>query len=139
VFQLYHRHFGAIPVEVTGNSPVPAVQYPVGGDQPKVNTGSPTHPLDVSAALTPDRKALVVAVVNATDVAHRLTMELRDFAPAAQGRCRWLKNAGLESQNTIEKAPEVTIAERTFDAAAKTLNIEPFAIELYRFERLAIS
>ena len=69
VFQLYNRHFGKIPVAVTGNSPVPPPKYPIGGDQPRVNTGSDTWPLDVSAALTADRKALIVAVVNATEEA----------------------------------------------------------------------
>ncbi|GAA0540958.1 alpha-N-arabinofuranosidase [Rhizomicrobium palustre] len=134
IFQLYNRHFGRIPVAVSGNSPVPPVQYPIGGDQPKVNTGSPTHPLDVSAALMPDRKALVVAVVNATDAAHPLTLSLEGFRPAAQGRCLWLKNSGLAAQNAVGKAPEVTIAERSFDATAKSFTIVPYAIELYRFE-----
>jgi alpha-N-arabinofuranosidase len=134
VFQLYNRNFGRIPVAVTGNSPVPPVQYPVGGDQPKVNTGSPTHPLDVSAALTADRKALVVAVVNASETAHALNMALDGFGRAARGRCLWLKHSGLDAQNLLDKAPQVTIAERSFDPAAKTFTIKPLAIELYRFE-----
>ena len=41
-----------------------APQYPAGGDQPKVNTGSATYPLDVMAALTADGRALTVAVVS---------------------------------------------------------------------------
>ncbi len=134
VFQLYHRHFGTIPVAVGGNSPVPPVQYPVGGDQPKVNTGSPTHPLDVSAALTADRKALVVAVVNATEQARSLTLGLEGFAAAAKGRCWWLKGSGLDAQNLAGKRPEVVIAEREFNTANKVLNLAPYAIELYRFE-----
>jgi alpha-N-arabinofuranosidase len=134
VFQLYNRHFGRLPVAVTGNSPVPPVMFPVGGDQPKVNTGSPTHPLDVSAALTSDRKALIVAVVNADESAHTLDMSLDGFKAAAKGTCWWLKHTGLDAQNTFGKAPEVTIAERSFDATAKSFTIEPFAIALYRFE-----
>ena len=134
VFQLYNRHFGRIPVAVSGNSPVPQVEYPVGGDQPKVNTGSPTHPLDVSAALTPDRKALVVAVVNATETASPLTLELEGFTPAAQGRCWWLKAPGLDAQNALDKAPDVIIADEPFDATNKVLNLEPCSIRLYRFE-----
>jgi alpha-N-arabinofuranosidase len=134
VFQLYNRHFGRIPVAVTGNSPTPPVQHPVGGDQPRVNTGSPTHPLDVSAALTADRKALVVAVVNATETSQKLDMALDGFKAAAQGRCIWLQGSGLDAQNEVGKAPEVRIAERAFDATAKTFTLEPYAIVLYRFE-----
>src|ERR1017187_1849947 len=62
-------HFGSVPVEVGGNSPPPAPLYPVGGDQPKVNAGSPTYPVDVSAALTSDGKFLTVAVINANESA----------------------------------------------------------------------
>lgn len=134
IFQLYHRHFGTIPVAVSGNAPVPPVEYPVGGDQPKVNTGSPTHPLDVSAALTADRKALIVSVVNATDAAQVLAIDLEGFAHAAKGRCWYLKGSGLDAQNLVGKPPQVTIAERAFDARAKTFHLAPYAIELYRFE-----
>jgi alpha-N-arabinofuranosidase len=42
---MYRDHFGVIPVEVTGNSPQPKPFYPAGGDQPAVNPGSNTYPL----------------------------------------------------------------------------------------------
>jgi alpha-N-arabinofuranosidase len=134
VFQLYNRHFGRIPVAVGGNSPTPPVEYPIGGDQPKVNTGSPTHPLDVSAALTPDRKALVVAVVNATETASPLALELEGFAHATKGRCWGLKAPGLDAQNAVGKAPDVVIAEKAFETDKKVLTVAPYAIELYRFD-----
>jgi alpha-N-arabinofuranosidase len=62
LFKMYRDHFGAIPVEVTGDSPQPKPVFPVGGDQPAVNPGSDTYPLDVSAALSEDRKTLTIAV-----------------------------------------------------------------------------
>ncbi|MDE1938010.1 MAG: alpha-L-arabinofuranosidase [Alphaproteobacteria bacterium] len=133
VFQLYNRHFGKIPVAVTGNAPVPPPKYPIGGDQPKVNTGSATWPLDVSAALTTDRKALVVAIVNATEEARSLNMSLAGFASAATGRKWSLAAAGLDSMNSVGKAPAVTIAEDSFDATAKTLSIAPTSIALYEY------
>ena len=53
LFKLYGEHFvGSIPVALTGNSSQPAPLYPIGGDQPKTNSGSPTYPLDMFAALT---------------------------------------------------------------------------------------
>src|SRR6185503_618754 len=69
VYKLYGDSFvpGSIPVALTGNSPQPAPEYSVGGDQPETNSGSPTYPLDMFASLTPDHKYLTLAVVNATE------------------------------------------------------------------------
>ena len=133
VFQLYSGHFGRIPVAVTGNSPVPPPRYPIGGDQPKVNTGSATWPLDVSAALTADKKALIVAVVNATESEQTLELDLSNFKSAGTGRNWSLKAAGLDAQNVVGKAPEVVIAEGTFDSAARAMKVPPTSIQLFEY------
>ena len=133
VFQLYNGHFGRIPVAVTGNSRVPPPTYPIGGDQPKVNTGSDTWPLDVSAALTPDRKALIVAVVNATEEPHRLRLAVQGFRKAARGRCWKLVAPGLDAQNSVGKPPAVLIQEASFDARARSIEAAPTSIVLYEF------
>ena len=67
LFKMYRDHFGTIPVEVTGDSPQPKPVFPPGGDQPAVNPGSPTYPLDVVAAFSDDRKSLAIAVLNPSD------------------------------------------------------------------------
>lgn len=67
LFKLYRDHFGVVPVDVSGDAPPPPPRYPVGGEQPEVNAGSPTFPLDVAAAWTEDRGALTVAVINPTE------------------------------------------------------------------------
>ena len=78
VFKMYSNNFpGSIPVGVSGNSPQPEPKYPPAPDQPKTNSGSPTYPLDVFAALTPDRKFLTVAVVNATESEQKLDRQCR--------------------------------------------------------------
>lgn len=133
VFQLYDHHFGKIPVAVTGNSPVPPPKYPPGGDQPKVNTGSATWPLDVSAALTADRKALVVAVVNASEGAQSLALDVEGFKAVGNGRTWALTAPNLDAQNLVGKLPQVAISEGTFDTAAKTLAAAPCSIVLYEF------
>jgi alpha-N-arabinofuranosidase len=61
VFKIYRDHFGSIPVNVSGNSPQPKPTDPTGGEQPAVNAGSDTFPVDVVAAWTADRRALVWA------------------------------------------------------------------------------
>jgi Alpha-L-arabinofuranosidase len=133
VFQLYNKHFGTIPVAVTGNSKVPAPKYAAGGDQPKVNTGSDTWPLDVSATLTADKKALVVAVVNASEEARTLDLNLEGFTAKAKGRAFRLAAAGLDSANVVGKKAEVTIVETSFDAAKKAIAVAPLEIVLYEF------
>ena len=52
LFKFYRDRFGTIPVDVSGNSPQPKPKYPPGGEQPVVNAGSDTFPLDVAAAWT---------------------------------------------------------------------------------------
>lgn len=133
VFQLYNQRFGSIPVAVTGNAPPPAPKYPVGGDQPAVNTGSPTWPLDVSAALTHDRRALIVAVVNATDQAQTLQIGLKGFTAARSGRSWRLASPGLDAQNRVGAEPQVTIQERPFNPRATVLSLAPASIELFEF------
>ncbi len=132
VFQLYNRHFGRWPLTVSGSSPVPAPQYPIGGDQPRVNAGSATYPLDVSAALTADRRALVVAIVNATEGHHALDLTFERFRPGREGRCWKFTGASLEASNRVGQAPQLQIEESVFDPA-RSLSIAPISIELYRF------
>ncbi|MBP2161187.1 MULTISPECIES: alpha-L-arabinofuranosidase C-terminal domain-containing protein [Asticcacaulis] len=135
MYQMYNQHFGTIPVEVTGNAPVPKPEFPAGGDQPRVNAGSATYPLDVSAALTADRKALIVAVVNATDQAQSLQLNLEGFAAAKSGRTWKLTGAHLEAANVVGKPPEVTIAEGRFTTGS-ALKVAPISIALYEFARV---
>jgi alpha-N-arabinofuranosidase len=134
MYQMYNQHFGTIPVEVAGNVPVPKPEFPAGGDQPRVNAGSATYPLDVSAALTADRKALVVAVVNATETAQSLQLNLEGFAAAKSGRTWKLTGTRLEAENVVGKAPEVTITEGRFNPVSP-LKIAPISVSLYEFAR----
>ena len=87
LFKLYRDHFGTVAVPVDGYSPVPAPLYPVGADQPKVNAGSPTYPVDVSAALTADGKFLTVAVVNPTESAQTLVWTQKASCSGERGGC----------------------------------------------------
>jgi alpha-N-arabinofuranosidase len=133
VFQLYNRHFGKIPVAVTGSSPVPPPRYPIGGDQPKVNTGSDTWPLDVSAALTADRRALTVAVVNATEELRTMSLRVQGFHRGSKGRCWKLVAPGLDARNVVGETPQVVIRETSFDPTATSIAAAPTSIVLYEF------
>jgi len=133
LFQLYNQHFGSIPVVVDGNSPTPEPQYPIGGDQPRVNAGSPTYPLDVSASLTADGKTLVVAVVNATEEPQSLEFSYQGFKAKAQGTSWKFTGDSLDACNKVGKTPEVVAKEAPFDTRTPSLAIAPISVEIYHF------
>ena len=134
LFQLYRDHFGTVPVEVDGNSPPPAPKYPVGGDQPKVNAGSPTYPVDVSAALTSNRKILTVAVVNPTASAQEVGFSIKGIDLQGNGR-RWhMTGPGIDALTGLTRH-EVRVEETAVREMPKVLHLAPISIDLYEFER----
>lgn len=135
LFLLYGEHFGTTPLDVRGNSPQPPPKWPVGGDQPKVNAGSPTYPLDIAAALTADDRALTVAVVNATESPQSTRLELVDFEPQPEGQMWRLEGPSLDATNAVGNPPEVAVTEHSFPATSPELSVPPYCIELYRFTR----
>ncbi len=54
--------------------------------QPRPNAGSPTWPLDVSAALSADGKLLTIAIVNPTDSAQDLDVAIQGARLSGKGR-----------------------------------------------------
>lgn len=113
MFKMYRDHFGSIPVEVTGDSPQPKPTTPPGGEQPAVNAGSDTYPLDVVAALTLDRKTLTVAIINTTDVDQALDLHFANATLSGRGT-QWrmaptsllaIRQAGTKSEVEVEQTP----------------------------------
>jgi alpha-N-arabinofuranosidase len=134
VFKMYSNNFpGSIPVAVTGNSPQPAPKYPVGGDQPKTNSGSPTYPLDVFAALTPDRKFLTLAVVNATDSEQPLELNVTGVRVAGQPKLWQVTANNVDAVDQLGHEPQVEIKEGTIGDAPHTLAVAPISVDIYRF------
>jgi len=134
LFQLYRDHFGTVPVEVDGNSPPPPPKYPVGGDQPMANAGSPTYPVDVSASLTSDGKFLTVAVVNPTESVQKLDLTIKGADLSGKGRVWRMTGNGLGAVTGLSRH-EVQVVEMPLEEVPKTLELAPIGIELYQFER----
>jgi alpha-N-arabinofuranosidase len=136
LFKLYRDHFGSVPVEVGGNSPVPPPLYPVGADQPKANAGSPTYPVDITAALTSDGKSLTVAIVNATESAQELELSFRGIALGGKGRM-WRMTGDSLNAATGRGRNEVRIVETPLTETPKALTIAPISISIniYEFEK----
>lgn len=135
LFQLYRQHFGTVPVEITGNSPQPAPTWPVGGDQPSVNAGGPTYPLDVMAALSDDGRTLTVAAINATADAQPINLNLTGFTPDSRGHLWRLTGPSLAATNRVGQPPQVTVTEAAFNALDGNVSVAPYSVELRAFTK----
>lgn len=128
VFKFYRDHFGTIPVEVSGNSPQPKPTDPPGGEQPAVNAGSDTFPLDVVAAWTDDRHALTVAILNPTDTEQPLKLNLTGGALSGKGTLWRLASTESNGQNPV-------ITQSALDSMPESLTLPRFSMSI--FELLA--
>ncbi len=109
VLKLYRAEFGSIPVEASG--------------APK--------PLDVAAALTKDKKALTVAVVNPTDRMHKLSPNIKVASPGRSAKAWIITGPEPMSYNEPGEKPNVTISEKTIPDA-EALKVPPYSVAIYR-------
>ena len=116
MFRMYREHFGSIPVEVGGDSPQPKPVYPAGGDQPALNPGSPTYPVDVSAAITQDHKALTIAVINPSEHSQEIRISISGVKLAETGSLWRLAPDRVDAQVSVGKPPEVVENTQTLGA-----------------------
>ncbi len=134
VFKVYSNNFtGSIPVSVSGNSPQPEPKYPPAPDQPKTGSGSPTYPLDVFAALTPDRKFLTVAVVNATDSEQKLDVNIAGVKVVGPSTLWQMTGNNLDAANRVGQAAQVEVKQIAIGAAPHSVTVAPISINIYRF------
>lgn len=133
MFKFYREHFGSLPVEVAGNSPQPVPQYPVGGDQPKINAGSPTYPLDVVASLSSDHKTLTVAIVNATESVQKIELNLIGASLGGKSKLWRMTGPSLEAANKVGQPPQVKVEEIPMTDAPKILSVAPISSNIYEF------
>ena len=110
VLKLYRRHFGSIPVEVSGSH----------------------SPLDVAAAWTEDGSALTVAVVNPTEETRTLELDLTGARLTGRGRIWVLTGPGRFAGNRPGKPRAVDIRSETLDAVAERLRVDPLSVTLFR-------
>jgi alpha-N-arabinofuranosidase len=124
VFKIYRDHFGTIPVEVSGNSPQPKVTDPVGGEQPAVNAGSATFPLDVVAAWTSDRHTLTVAVLNPTDIEQSMKLNIAGASLTGKGTLWRLAPSGTDIQSPA-------IVSSAVESVPELLSLPRYSINIY--------
>ncbi|MGB7844844.1 MAG: hypothetical protein WBL63_04455 [Candidatus Acidiferrum sp.] len=133
LFKMYREHFGTIPVQVSGNSPQPKPIYPAGGDQPAVNPGSDTYPLDVSAALSDDRKTLTFAVLNPSDSEQQLKLSISGAKPSNQGRLWRMAPSSVDATITMGQKPGVEVQEQGLVSVPDAISVPPFSVSVYAF------
>jgi len=133
LFKMYREHFGAIPVQVSGDSPQPKPIYPVGGDQPAVNPGSDTYPLDVSAALSDDRKTLTFAVLNPSDSERQLKLAIDGVKLASQGHVWRMAPSSVDATIVVGQRPGVEVLEQEITAVPDAITVPPFSVNIYSF------
>jgi alpha-N-arabinofuranosidase len=106
---LYRRHFGALPVRVSG---APA-------------------PLDVAVAWTADRSALTVAVVNPTTEARRVALDLTGAQVSGVARRFVLTGSDRRSHNAPGRPRGVTVAETSLSGGGSTVEAPPLSVVLH--------
>ena len=133
LFKMYREHFGTIPVEVSGDSPQPKPIYPAGGDQPAVNPGSDTYPLDVSAALSEDRKTLIFAVLNPSDSEQQLKLAINGVKLASQGHVWRMAPSSVDATIIVGQKPGVEVEEQKLTSVPEVMSVPPFSVNIYSF------
>ncbi|MBN1341824.1 MAG: carbohydrate binding domain-containing protein [Phycisphaerae bacterium] len=107
--KLYRRHYGVLPVTVTGEA----------------------MPLDVAAAWTKDRKALTIAVVNPMSEAMTLSLSIRGAKLTGQGRLWLIAGTDPMAYNDPGKPQNVKIEEKACDGVKDKLTVPPLSVSLY--------
>ena len=134
IFYLYRHHFGTIPIAVAGNAPQHEVKGTVGVDKPAVSSGSDTYPLDVAAALSSDRKSVMVGVVNPTESTQKINVTFEHVT--LQGKAtKWeVAVSNLQTRNVAGEEPRVKIVESPVDGVPGRLEVLPLSVSVYEFK-----
>jgi len=111
VLKLYRERFGDVPVQVTGDF----------------------KPLDVAAALAPDRTALTVAVVNPTDDVQSVSLKVNGGNLTGRGQQWTITGPDKWSHNAPGKPRQVDIAQSSFAETPGRLQVAPLSVTLYSF------
>jgi alpha-N-arabinofuranosidase len=131
LFKFYGEHFGAgvIPIALSGHALQPEPKFPKGFDHPRVRAGSDTYPLDMIAGLTPDRRAVRLAVVNATFSTQSMQIELKGARPSGHGRAWCLSGETVEADNKVGRNPGVTVHQVPV-SATRLPSIAPLSVTI---------
>jgi len=110
VLKLYRNQFGTIPLKIESTIPN----------------------LDVSVALTDDKKEITIAVVNMGSIPQTIKFELGEMKSAKQGRQWIIQNSNPEAFNTPGEQPQVVIDEQLLDFSNGILEVPGYAVKMIK-------
>ena len=132
VYQIYGERFpGSIPLALTGNSPQQTTN-PSYADEPKTRSGSPTYPLDMFAAISPDRKFLIMSVVNATGAEQKYELAADGVRLSGPATLWQLTGSSLDAANHVGEPAQVQVKEISI-GNAQQMTVAPISVNIYRF------
>jgi alpha-N-arabinofuranosidase len=114
---MYRRHFGVVPVEITG----------------------PTEPLDVAVAWTRDRKALTISVINPTYETYQLPFKVHGARLASRGKSWVLTATDDMAFNDPGKPSAVTFTEFALGNVKESLELAPMSAIIFEFPASLVS
>ena len=132
VMKVMHDHFsGSMPVSVTGNSPQRPIRGTVGVDTSARPSGSPTYPLDVFAALSADRKKLLISVVNPTESVHEADLSITGAQVGSHVRLWQITAPAANTANTaMQGLTEVPVSQVPSRVAVPPASVNVYELEL---------
>ena len=85
------------------------------------------------AALSPDRKFLTFAVVNATESEQSFDLNVSGIRLAGPSTLSQLTGATLDAANRIGQPPQVEIKQTAIADVPRSLTVAPISVNIYRF------
>src|SRR5579883_2571408 len=139
VIKLLHDRFaGTLPLAVSGSSPQHTIKGTLWVDLPAHASGTPTYPLDVFAASSPDRKKLAVSVVNPTESTQECELNLTGVQLSGPARL-WQLTAPAGAvppppgpgRGGFAVGPPATMAEKSLPQAPRRITLPPSSVSVY--------
>ena len=110
--KLYREQFGTIPVEIENDLPN----------------------LDISMALTSDKKQATIAVVNSSSASEILLFDFENLKTSKTGKQWLIQHEDPESYNVPGEQPNVEIVESDIAFRKNSLSIPGYAILMVRLD-----
>jgi alpha-N-arabinofuranosidase len=110
VLKLYRNQFGSVPV--------------------KIESANPN--LDISAALTEDRKAITIAVVNMDSTSQSIKFDLGKTKVSKNGVQWVIQNSNPEAYNTPGEQQQVVIEEQVLDFSKKVTAVPGYSVKMIK-------
>jgi alpha-N-arabinofuranosidase len=132
VMKIMHDHFSdSMPVSVTGNSPQRPIKGTVGVDTSAQPSGSPTYPLDVFAALSADRKKLLISIVNPTESVQEADLSITGAQASGHVRMWQITAPEASAVNAaIQGLSEIPVSQAPGRVAAPPASVSVYELEL---------